>query len=146
MALTLWRPRSGLASWQSDPERWFDRFFSSPFFDTRPSQLVPPMDVTEDEHGYKVSIELPGVDRKDVSINVVDGTLLVKGEKKTESEKKDEMCYCTERSYGSFQRSLALPDGIDADKAEAHYTNGILEITLPKAQESKPREVKIKVK
>lgn len=145
MALTLWRPRSGLASWQSDPERWFDHFFGTPFFDTR-TQLVPPMDVTEDADGYKVSIELPGIDRKDVSINVVDGTLLVKGEKKTETEKKDDMCYCSERIYGSFQRSVALPDGVNADKAEAHYTNGILEIMLPKAEESKPKEVKIKVK
>ena len=146
MDLTLYKPFGELAARRRESERLFDRFFGTPFFDIRPTYLVPPLEVTEDEDKYLVKVELPGVEEKDVSITLTDGTLTIKGEKKTEKDEKNDMCYCSERSYGSFQRSVALPSTIAGEKVKAHYDKGVLEVTLPKTEEVKPREVKIEVK
>ena len=93
-----------------------------------------------------IKAELPGIDEKDVSVTISGDVLTIKGEKKKEEEEKDEHHYRVERYYGSFQRSFQLPNSVKADKIEADFEKGILKVTLPKVEEAKKKEVKIKVK
>jgi HSP20 family protein len=89
--------------------------------------------------------ELPGINPDDVEIRVEDSTLYLKGERKFEKDVKEENLHRVERSYGTFTRSFALPNSIDADKVKAEYQNGILTLTMPKREEAKPRSIKIDV-
>jgi HSP20 family protein len=107
---------------------------------------VPPVDVTEDAKGYKVTAELPGLDEKNIAITLTGDQLVLKGEKIAEKEEKEKNYYLSERNYGSFQRSFRLPEGVDRDKIEAAFTKGVLTITLPKTAEAQVPEKKIEVK
>lgn len=146
-------------SFRTEMDRLFDRFAGVGFpslsrmfdggngaFETAFSVPSPAVDITEDETGYKLSAELPGMAEKDIEVSVVDDTLTIKGEKKQETEKKDENYYLSERSYGSFQRSFVLPDSVDADKIDAAFAKGVLTVTLPKKPEAKVEAKKIEVK
>ena len=90
--------------------------------------------------------DLPGIDPKDVEINVQNNTLTLRGERKFESDVKQDDFRRIERVYGSFVRSFALPQAVDADKVEAEYRNGVLEVKLPKRPEAKPKQIKVAVK
>ena len=92
-----------------------------------------------------VTAELPGIDKDNISVNLTDHTLTIKGEKKKEEEIKEENYYRSERSYGSFLRTLELPRDVHADKVKASFKNGVLEVRLPKTEEAKAKEVKVKV-
>ena len=107
------------------------------------SGLAPQLDVSEDEDAYLVSVSLPGVRPDDVEITVDRGTLTIRGEIRREEEIKDEQYLYRERSFGKFTRSLTLPDQVQADAAEANFENGILRLRLPKAEELKPRRIRI---
>jgi HSP20 family protein len=89
---------------------------------------------------------LPGLDEKNVEVKVANGVLTIKGEKQDEKEEKKKDYYMRERSFGSFERSFAVPDGVDADKIEANFKKGVLSVTLPKTQEAQKAEKKIEVK
>ena len=102
--------------------------------------------VFEKEDKFVVKAELPGMREDDIDVSVVGDTLTIKGEKKTEAEVKEDDYYHCERSYGSFFRSVALPSHVDAKKIEASYEEGVLEITLPKVPEVKPKKVPVTVK
>jgi HSP20 family protein len=102
---------------------------------------APRVDVGETETEVTVEAELPGVDEKDIDVTLVDNLLTIKGEKKQEKEEKRKDYHLTERSYGSFSRSMALPFDADPDKIKAAFKDGVLTITLPK-----PPEIKAKVK
>lgn len=106
----------------------------------------PRMDVTETESAIEVSVELPGIDQKDVDVSLTDSALTIKGEKKSEQEESKKGYQLLERSYGSFYRSIPLPPGVDADKTAAQFKNGVLTVTLPKTQEELSRVKKIEVK
>lgn len=146
MNLTLWRPTRSLLPFAGEVDRFLDRFWSSPFFDLPASSLVPPLEVTENDNEFRVKMEIPGIDQKDLSITLTDGVLSVKGEKKSEQESKNDLCYCSEVSYGSFERAVAVPSNVDGDKVSAKYENGVLSIVLPKREEAKPKKVEIKTK
>ncbi len=146
MALTLYRPRSSLSPFSREVDRLFGSVFDSPFFEFQRSGLVPALDFSESEDAYNVKVELPGVSEKDISITLAEGNLEIKGEKKEEKENKTELSYCCERRYGSFSRVVQIPSSVDAEKVTATFKNGILEVALPKQEDAKPREVKIKVK
>ncbi|MFC1654974.1 Hsp20/alpha crystallin family protein [Myxococcota bacterium] len=146
MALTLWRPTRSLSPFNREVDRLFGTLFNSPFFEYQRTGLVPALDFIEGQDSYLVKVELPGVEEKDISITLVDGNLEIKGEKKEVKEEETELTYCSERRYGSFSRVVELPAGVDGEKTTAKFTNGILEIELPKKEEAKPKEVKIKVK
>jgi len=126
----------------------------SRMFDVRPTLRLatsltlptPAMDVIEDTDAYKLTAELPGMSEKDIEVVVSDGTLTLKGEKKKETERKDKNYYMAERTYGSFERSFTLPEGVDRDKVGAEFTKGVLTITLPKKPEAKVEPTKIEVK
>lgn len=106
----------------------------------------PRMDVTETESAIEVSVELPGIDQKDVDVSLTNSALTIKGEKKSEQEESKKGYHLLERSYGSFYRSIPLPSGVDEDKVAAQFKNGVLTVTLPKTEEALPRVRKIEVK
>ena len=128
-----------------------DRLWDS-FFEGRPSRKVeeveewsPTLDVSETKNDLVVKAEIPGIDPKDIDISLANEMLTIKGEKKQEKEEKEENYHLIERSYGSFARTIRLPREVQSDKISASYKNGILKVTLPKSEEAKKKEIKIKV-
>jgi HSP20 family protein len=107
---------------------------------------MPAVDVFEKDDKFVVKAEFPGVKEEDIDVSVVGDTLNIKGEKKTESEVKEEDYYRSERTYGSFYRSIPLPSTVDADKIEASFEDGVLEVTLPKSAEIKPKKIVVSTK
>jgi HSP20 family protein len=107
---------------------------------------VPDLDVRESPSSVVIEAELPGVEEKDVSVTLADGVLTIKGEKKHEKEEKGENYYLAERSFGSFQRSIRLPDTIDDAKIEAKFDKGVLKVTAAKKPEAVKAERKIEIK
>lgn len=115
-------------------------------FGTRLAEWVAPAsEASGDDNAYRISIELPGVEEKDITLSAENGIVTLKGEKKTEKEEKGETWYFSERQYGSFSRSFRLPPDADEDKVNADLKNGVLTVTVPKAkaEEKKTRQVKI---
>lgn len=110
------------------------------------SLSAPAIDVTEDEKIYKITAELPGLDQKNLDVSVSGDMLTLKGEKHHEKEEKDKNHYLSERAYGSFQRTFALPESVDRDKIAAELSKGVLTITLPKTAEAQKPQKKIEIK
>lgn len=123
-------------------DRMFDgmmqRFTS--LTDTGESMLKPSVDIREGKKDYRITVEVPGVDEKDVKLELADGALTISGEKNHEKEEKDENYHCIERSYGSFRRVLTLPSDIEHEAIEAKFKNGVLTITVPRKQVAKSKE------
>ena len=149
MAMERWRPLRELG----ELERRFEDIFGRPFLPAVWRRLpmeergwAPPIEVFEKEDKYVVKAELPGMKEEDIDVSVIGDTLTVKGERKAESEVKEEDYYCCERSYGSFFRSIALPSNVDAKKIEASFEDGVLEVSLPKAAEVKPKKISVSAK
>jgi HSP20 family protein len=115
-------------------------------FGTRLAEWVAPAsEASGDDNAYRISIELPGVEEKDISLSAENGIVTLKGEKKTEREEKGETWFFSERQYGSFSRSFRLPPDADESKVRADLKNGVLTVTVPKAkaEEKASRQVKI---
>lgn len=108
------------------------------------SPWVPAFDITENEKEYVVTAEMPGVDAKELDVTFTDGILTVKGEKKQEKEDKGENFHRIERRYGSFHRSFRIPGEVKSNKIDANVKDGVLKLTLPKAEESKPTKIEVK--
>ena len=127
----------------------FDDFFGGNVFESVDRQLTgtswPKVDIEENDAGYTIHADLPGLEKNDVKITVENGTLLIEGEKKAENKREKERYYHLERSYGRFSRSFALPDEVDAQKISASMKNGVLELTLPKSEQAKPKSIEVKV-
>lgn len=109
-------------------------------------RVAPRVDVVEREKEYEITAELPGIDERDVEVKVSNGMLMIRGEKKEEKEEKKKDFYLSERRYGSFQRSFAIPDGVDPDKIEATFKKGVLSVILPKTADALKQEKKIAIK
>jgi HSP20 family protein len=107
-------------------------------------EWMPDVDIAETDGNITVKAELPGMDAKDIDIDVTGDVLTLRGEKKTEEEKKEDRYYCRERHYGSFQRSFRLPAGVQSDKVDAEFKNGVLSINVPKSKEGKQKKINIK--
>ena len=107
---------------------------------------APAVDIVEKDKLYEITAELPGLDAKSVEVTLRNGNIVLKGEKHEEKEEKSKGYYVKERQYGSFERSFALPDGVDASKVEATFKNGILSVTLPKTAEAQKPEKKVEIK
>jgi HSP20 family protein len=118
-----------------------------PFGGFEPSlrRLMPNLDVAETEKAFQITAELPGMDEKDIEVTVSDGVLKLEGEKKEEREEKKKSYYLSERHYGSVQRAIALPEGVDADKISAKFEKGVLTVDLPKTPEKQKAVKKIKI-
>ncbi len=108
--------------------------------------LKPNMDITASDKEYAITVEVPGVEENNIKLELADNTLTIKGEKKQESEKKDKDVYRIERSYGSFQRVLSLPEDADHENIDAQFKNGVLTITVPRKVISKPKGKTIDIK
>jgi HSP20 family protein len=104
------------------------------------------INVAETENAFEIAAELPGVEPNDIDVQLKDDILTIKGEKKSEKEDKQKNYHVVEQSYGSFERSFALPSEVQADKVDAKFDKGILKITLPKSPEAQPKTKKIEVK
>jgi len=109
-------------------------------------QWAPYVDIYDSKDNLLVKMDLPGVEKDDVDISIMEGTLTIKGEKKRSLDIKEEDCYRAERSFGQFNRVVSLSTEIDINKATANFNNGVLELLLPKKEEIKPKQVKIEVK
>ncbi|WP_414473879.1 Hsp20/alpha crystallin family protein [Microvirga sp. M2] len=126
------------------PARW-SMSEIEPFWRTRGRGIAPVVDLVEKPDRYEVTAELPGMDEKNIEVKLSNGSLVISGEKKEEKEGKEANYFMTERRYGSFQRAIRLPEGVNADKIEASFKNGVLAVILPKTEEAKT-ETKINVK
>jgi HSP20 family protein len=149
MTLIRWTPSREIMGIQGEMNRMFDNFFGTPRRvekDDRVLYWTPRVDVEEADDQFVVTVELPGLNKDDVKIEVKDHVLTFTGEKKTENEKKDRNIHLYERAYGKFCRTFTLPDNVDVDKIEAGFKDGILHIDIPKTEEAKPRRVEVQVK
>ncbi|MDY7035101.1 MAG: Hsp20/alpha crystallin family protein [Thermodesulfobacteriota bacterium] len=141
------RPFGELSSMRREMDRFWNRIFGETSLSgTFSEDWSPRLDVSENKDNFIVEAELPGVDAKDVNVNISGNILTIKGEKKKQEEKKDEHSHYLERYYGSFQRSFQIPASVKTDKIEATFDKGVLQITLPKTEEAKKKEIEIKVK
>jgi HSP20 family protein len=146
MALVPWKPFDELTSFRREMDRLWDRFFSErPALDMLEKGWEPTMDITETKSDLIVKAELPGIDPKEIDISLTGDTLTIKGEKQQEKEEKEENYYRIERSYGIFSRTIKLPMNVQNDRIKASYQHGVLKITLPKSEEAKQKQIKIKV-
>jgi HSP20 family protein len=135
-------------NWLSGPRRdFFDRFFEDfglPSVFPGETGFSPAFDVSETEEALTVRAELPGIEQKDIDISISDGILTIKGEKKHEKEEENACYHTVERRYGTFSRTMRLPTEVDAEKVDATFKDGVLSVTLPKSETSKPRKIEIK--
>jgi HSP20 family protein len=120
-----------------------DRLFSSPIAG---GMLKPTLDVGATDKEYSITIEIPGVDERDVKLEITGNTLTIRGEKKQEKEERERDYYCVERSYGSFQRVLSLPDDVDQERVEAKFAKGVLTVSLPRKTMPQSEVKRIEVK
>lgn len=142
--LTKWSYLPTISSLQNEMNRMMDRIFREGSL-TETGMWLPPIDLSETNDKITVKAEIPGIDSKDIDISIQENTLFLKGEKREEKEEKGKNYYRIERQYGSFSRSVVLPATVDTDKVTAECKNGVLEITLQKKEEVKPKQISIKV-
>ncbi len=108
-------------------------------------QFAPAVDISDTRDKFLVKADLPGLKKDEIEISVQDNVLTIRGEKKKDSEVKEDDYYRSERFHGSFSRTIQFPAAINSDKIEARYENGVLSVTLPKKEEAKPKQIKIDV-
>jgi HSP20 family protein len=149
---TVTRPRDIFAVMRSEMDRMFERFehgfprLPRLFRGDIAAVMVPELDVREDATSITIEAELPGVDEKDITLTYTNGVLTIKGEKKQAKEEKADNYYLAERSYGAFERSLQLPDSIDATKIDANFDKGVLKVTATKKPEAVKAQRRIEIK
>lgn len=142
----IWKNRGSLLTPSLDD--FVERFFYGwpSYQEETDYSWSPRVDINETEKEVVLDVELPGLERKDIKVEVKNNTLTVSGERKSERKTDDSQCCRIERHYGRFERSFGLPDTVKSDKVAAEYKNGVLTITLPKAEKAIPKEVQIEVK
>jgi HSP20 family protein len=146
MALARWTPRGNLQSFQDEMNRMFDQFFRGGTGEEAGWGVrtwAPPVDIYEIDDALILKAELPGVSKDDVSIEIHQNTLILRGQRKHEAEVKEEQYHRVERAYGTFQRSFMLPTLVDQERVQATYKDGVLELRLPKSEAAKPKRVAI---
>ena len=145
MALVRWEPMRELNTLQGEMNQLFNSFFDQGAEGTGRRRWAPAVDLLERDDSLVLRADLPGLTEDDVQIEVRDDVLTISGERKAEHEDRENGYYRVERSFGSFARTLQLPAGVDADGIAAQFENGVLEITIPKPEERKPRRIEIGV-
>ncbi len=151
--LARWQPITEVERWLDRVDRLFDRmldrFFRDwerEFWELEPRWMTwaPAMDISETADAYIVRAEVPGVKPEDLEVTVQDKLLTIRGKREGFAEQKGETYHLVERAYGEFTRSLLLPTDVKTEAIEASYKNGVLEVRLPKSEESKPRRIEVK--
>ena len=150
MSIMRWRPMRDLTSTREEMRHLFDDFLTGwPWLergrDLLDSEWTPSVDVAETEEDVIVTAELPGVRPEDVDLTIANDILTIRGEKKEEEEADKERRHRVERCYGNFQSSISLPTGVQEDKVEACYKDGVLRVSIPKGEKVKPKQIKISV-
>lgn len=147
MALVRWDPAREVDSLQGEINRLFDGFFGTQNGGGNGGRAlrrwIPAMDLVESGGDIVLRADLPGLSEEDVAIEIKDSVLTVAGERKTENEEKGDNYYRAERAFGTFSRSLTLPDGVDPDTVNAKFRDGVLEVRIPKPAERRPHRVAI---
>jgi HSP20 family protein len=144
MAITLWRnriPLEGLTSWFDTIDTWFDTGFG----DVPEMRWRPAIDVEEKDGKYLVRADLPGMKKKDIHIELHDGYLTLRGERKSEHEEEKDTYRRFERTYGSFERTFRVPEGVTEKEIHAKYKDGVLELTVPAPKVVEPKTVELKI-
>jgi len=146
-SVTHWNPFAGMADLRKEMDQVFGEFFGRTPFTMAATEAMwsPLVDVHETKDSFLLMAELPGVKQDDIQVSVEGDTLTLKGERKRETEVKEDQYHRIERSYGRFERSILLPSVVDASRVKATYREGVLEIQLPKKEEAKPKEIKVEV-
>ena len=150
MAIIRWSPvlssPRALAGLHDDVDRLFDGFFTRfpSHGDTSPT-FIPSVDIQESADEFLIRVDLPGVNQKDVKVSLLGDTLILRGERTQETTQKDASVHRVERQYGSFQRSFTLGTAVRGDKVKANYRDGVLEISVPKAEEARLKEIEVQV-
>ena len=143
MTLVRWMPRRDLMTMQHEINKLFTSFFGSETNDDFVAVWTPRLDVVENTDHYIVKIDIPGMRKEDVKITLRDNVLNVRGERSEEAKRDEDTYHVVERRFGKFSRTLTLPTNVKADKIEAKMNDGVLVVTLPKAEDAKPREISI---
>ena len=144
--LIRWEPAREMMTLREAMDRLFDDAFTRPLSIAGNGWSVPAVDMYQTDNEVVVKAALPGMKADDVQLNVTGEVLTIKGEIKQKDELKEKAYHLREQRWGSFERSVILPTEVVADKAKADFENGILTITLPKAEEAKPKSISIKAK
>jgi HSP20 family protein len=148
MAKELTRTERGLRRRRGWPMNMFENFFGSPeeFWGLQPrsDSFMPAVDVTEDDDKIEIHAEVPGMGKEDIDVSVENGVLTISGEKKEEERKEETNYHRVERRYGSFQRRMRLPEGVDDESIDAAYADGVLTVTVPKMEKASPRQIEVK--
>ena len=148
--LMRWEPFREFSTMQERMNR-MNRLFRESYSPEGPEEALtttsfaPPVDIYEDEHNITLKMEVPGIDEKDIDVRIEDNTLTVHGERKIETEEKEENFRRVERQYGCFTRSFTLPNSVDPGQVSADYDKGVLKIRLAKKAEAKPKQIKVNV-
>ena len=146
MTLIKWTPKREMLNFFDNVDRMISNTFSQTLeTDNQTRSLRPFMNVDETDSDYTVSLDLPGIEKKDVEVNMRDGIVTVIGERKNSYQDKDNSCILQEAEHGTFQRSFELSNAIQEDKIKARFKNGVLTLTIPKTPEIKPAVKKIAV-
>jgi HSP20 family protein len=145
MTIVRWEPLREFSTLQNEVNRLFNTVFDAPTPGNGATlrRWMPAMDLVETGDHFVLRADLPGLTEDDVKIELEDRTLTVSGERKAEHESKDEGYYRVERAFGSFSRSLTLPEGVDPEAVAASFDHGVLEVRIPKPAERKPRRIEI---
>ncbi len=146
MTLVRWTPRSMLG-FRNEFDQLFDSFFNTPVKEeTSIAAFAPAVDIEEKEKEFRITAELPGLKKEEIKINIKDNLLTIFGEKNKGKKIEENNYHRTERIYGSFQRTFRLPEYTDQDNIAAEYKDGILNVSIPKLEESISKNVEIKIK
>jgi HSP20 family protein len=144
MALIRWEPVREIGTIQNEMNRLFNSFFDTPAVSRGAvRRWIPPMDLVQSDGEFVLRADLPGLSEADVNIEIEDNVLTISGERKSEHSERKDGYYRVERSFGSFRRSLTLPEGVDPDSVKATFDRGVLEVRVPKPEQRQPRKVEI---
>lgn len=143
MTLVRWSPMREMMAMQEQMNRLMNDTLGRPADEMDYGTWLPAVDLREEEHRFVLDVELPGMRKEDIEIHLENGILSVRGERRFEMQEKKENYHRIERAYGKFSRSFSLPTRVNAEGIAASYKDGLLEVSVPKAEESKPKKIAI---
>jgi HSP20 family protein len=146
MELIRWNPMRDMFSFRHQMNHLFDDVFGSVVRGDSGLSMwnrYPTVDIYDNDENIIIKAELPGIDKKDIVIDVKDGVLTLKGERSFDNEVKEEKYYCRERTFGNFERVFRIPADVDPEKIRADYKDGILKIDIPKPEEQQPKQITV---
>ncbi len=146
MELMRWDPMSGMFTLGHRMRHLFDELYCPTHRDHCERSMWrwdPVVDIYDNDENIVIKAELPGIDKKDIAVDVKEGVLTLKGERSTANEVKEEKYYRRERTFGKFERAFTLPKDVDPEKIQADYTDGVLEIKIPKPETKEPKKITV---